>query len=50
MLYCKKVNNAMGNSMIKGNISFLRLGMGNNEVCRGKHTLDKDSARNLVLK
>lgn len=36
-------------SRIKGNISFLRFGMGNNEVCRGKYTLDKDSALNLVL-
>lgn len=45
----KKVNNAMEVSRIKGNISFLRFGMGNNEVCRGKYTLDKDSAPNLVL-
>lgn len=38
-----------GKSRMKGNISFLRFGKGNNEVCYSKHTSDKDSALNLVL-
>lgn len=39
----------MENSRTKGNISFLKFGMGNNDICHGKYTLDKDSTLNLVL-